>query len=325
MTFIADDFFLHPSDKLTDLEQELQAAMRRQNQVCSSKAPGYDDEITHLKKEIAWLLVERKQYERALVYYQSMSGDEGGEEKYVGMGRALSDLRRFEEADAVMDATLRSYPQSAPMWLAAGNNYQNQENYVKALECFKEAQRIDPDHEAYAYSCGNALYGLRLYEDAFATYQQLSAENPIEERYPTAMGYCRLQTGYPEDASVHFQKAMTLCPLSCNVYNGMFWAYIDRGLANDAVAIAREGLRQYPDEDDVLYVDLAYAYLEMNRMDDAKAVIQQGLKLFPDSQDLNQLLNDINNTENDPNKGTRPAKPIILIILADRLHRGKKV
>jgi len=65
----------------------------------------------------------------------------------------------------------------------------------------------------------------------------------------TQVGYCHLQIGYPEDASGHFKSLLNKGCAGSDDYNGLFCAYYDMGLLDDAIEVAKEGIRKFPKDE----------------------------------------------------------------------------
>jgi tetratricopeptide (TPR) repeat protein len=62
------------------------------------------------------------------------------------------------------------------------------------------------------------------------------------------------------------------------------------GLKNDALHIAEEGLREFPDDHPEIYMSLGDAYFEMGWVEEAKSILNEGLRKFPGDEDIQNLL-----------------------------------
>lgn len=272
------------------------------------------DEILQLRKEIAWALLNCGEYEKALNLYKSMSWKTQGETKYLGIGAALIEMGRIIEARQLLKKGLKRFPESYPLLVAMGNLYHGLGNYSMSLKYFEHALTFCPGHKTIMLSKANALYGLGLFEDAFPIYEYLAKNHPEEPLFITQLGYCHLQINYPEDAAKCFKAVMDSGYSNDDVYNGLYWAYYDMGLKTDAIEIAKEGIKKFPDP--VLYYNLGIAYYEKEWLFEAKDIVEKGLKKFSEDNDLKELLEIIEDEIDNPDDDKKPTIPPMMRVIA---------
>lgn len=283
-------------------------------------------DIDDLKSQFAWLLLDAGEYEKGFVLYRSMSWKLQGEIKYLGLGRALTGIGRYDEAVKLLQRGLGRFPESPSLLLAMGNVYHESGDYSISLKYFEQALAFDPGNKLILFSKANALYGLSLYENALPVYKNLAERYPDESLFSTQVGYCHLQMGYPEDASGHFKSLINKGCAGSDDYNGLFCAYYDMGLLDDAIEIAKEGIRKFPEDDPTLYCNTGVAYFEQGRLNDARDIVSEGIKIFPDDEGLKELLkaieDEIDNPDDDDKKP--PIKGILVIAsLIKKLHNNR--
>lgn len=271
--------------------------------------------IDHLKSRIAWLLLDADEYKKGLAIYQTLPWRTHGEEKYYGMARALTETGRFPEAKSCLEKGLRRFPESPTLSLAMGNLYHRLWNFEKSLKYFEQALAFDPGNKLILFSKANALYGLSLYEDALPVYQNLADQYPDESPFIRQVGYCHLQMGYPENASGHFKFLLNKGCAGADDYNGLFCAYYDMGLLDDAIETAHEGIRKFPEDDPALYCNTGVAYFEQGRLNDAKDIVSEGLKEFPEDEGLKEMLKAIEDAIDNPDDDDKkpPIKEVLII------------
>jgi predicted Zn-dependent protease len=80
-------------------------------------------------------------------------------------------------------------------------------------------------------------------------------------------------------------------------------------LKNDALHIAEEGLREFPDDHPVIYMGPGNAYFEMGWVEEARSILNEGLRKFPGDEDIENILERIEDETDNPDKGKKP--PII--------------
>jgi len=80
----------------------------------------------------------------------------------------------------------------------------------------------------------------------------------------------------------------------------LFCAYYDMDLKEDALKVAEEGVRRFSDDDPRVYFNLGLCYLEQGRLSDAETTAKEGLKKFPEDENLKDLLDAIEDEINNP-------------------------
>ena len=283
-------------------------------------------EFHDLKAQLAWQYLDENEFEKGLAIYQSLSWNTYGEEKYNGMSRALIETGRFTEAKTLLEKGLSRFPESPSLLVAMGNLYHKLGYFEKSLKHFERALAYNPENEFILFSKANALYGLNLYENALPVYKNLAEKYPDESLFITQVGYCHLQMGYPEDASGHFKSLINKGCAVSEDYNGLYCSYYDMGLKDDAIEIAKEGIRKFPKDDPVLYSNLGAAYFEQGWLSDARDIVSEGLKKFPKDEGLKELLkaieDEIDNPDDDDKKP--PIKEILIISALIKKLRNKR-
>lgn len=210
--------------------------------------------------------------------------------------------------------------------VAMGNVYHRLWNFEKSLKYFEQALAFDAGNKLILFSKANALYGLSLYEDALPVYLNLADQYPDESSFITQVGYCHLQMGYPEDAAVHFKFLLNKGCAGSDDYNGLFCAYYDMGLLDDAIETAHEGIRKFPEDDPALYCNTGVAYFEQGRLNDAKDIVSEGLKEFPEDEGLKEMLKAIEDAIDNPDDDDKkpPIKEMLVIAaLIKKLHNKR--
>lgn len=97
--------------------------------------------IEELKIDMAWLLLECGKFEEGLSMYSSVFGKQYREKKYVGIGRALTEMKRYGEAKNVLEKGLKEFPKSYALWEGLGILHDALGEHLEALNCFEAAIR----------------------------------------------------------------------------------------------------------------------------------------------------------------------------------------
>jgi tetratricopeptide (TPR) repeat protein len=137
--------------------------------------------------------------------------------------------------------------------------------------------------------------------------------------------------GYPEQALRDYQEALKLWeekPTNYEggcIYMGIYASYRALGMLKDALAIAQEGLRRFPEEDPGLYQNLADADYAMGWRNDAINILKKGIEKFPEDEELKSVLKDIEEDMDDPDGEKPPILGLILLMafISKRLRKRK--
>jgi predicted Zn-dependent protease len=105
----------------------------------------------------------------------------------------------------------------------------------------------------------------------------------------------------------------------------LYISYRNMGLKNDALQVAEEGVREFPDDCPELYALLGNAYFEMGWVKEARSILNEGLRKFPDDEDIGDMLEYIEDETNDPDKGKKPPiLGLLLLFILIQKRLGKK-
>ncbi|MEF9438442.1 MAG: hypothetical protein L0922_06805, partial [Candidatus Mariimomonas ferrooxydans] len=74
--------------------------------------------IESFKSRLAWFLLEAGEYREGLRLYRELSWKTYGEEKYIGISRALIELGEYHEADRLLARGLNRFPESGALLVA---------------------------------------------------------------------------------------------------------------------------------------------------------------------------------------------------------------
>jgi tetratricopeptide (TPR) repeat protein len=226
--------------------------------------------IDELKIDMGWALLDCKEYEKGLALLSSVSWRNYGEVKCNGMVRALTEMGYYDEARKLLAAGLRRFPKSYALWVAMGGLYESLGDDFEALRCMDTALQFAPgDNSTGLYNKFLILTKLGCYGDAVQIIEGLIERYPENHQYLADRGSCALDMGYPQEALGYYQKAMKLWQHSQGVhegiciYSGLCSAYFELGMKREAMEIAFEGLKKFPDEDPILYQNVGATFSQM--------------------------------------------------------------
>jgi tetratricopeptide (TPR) repeat protein len=279
--------------------------------------------IDDLKMDLAWTLLDCGEHEEGLTLYISVCGMKHREGKYNGIGRALTEMKHYDEARRILEKGLKEFPESCALWTCFGILHDILGDHFESLKCFEAAIEFDPKKSSGPlYNKALALMGLGSYTDAVSIIDQLIEEYPEEPNFLADRGNCALETGYPREALQYYQKAMDLLSESPDthtgvcIYAGFCSAYMELGMKREAMEIALEGLKRFPDEDSALYHNAGAVFFEMGWRKEALEILKKGVDKFPEDEEMKKFLKDIEDDMDDPDKGDKPPLLGILLLMA---------
>lgn len=93
-----------------------------------------------------------------------------------------------------------------------GNVYKNKEEYAQAIEWFRKAVTINPNHWRAQFNLGYAAFSLKRYDEALEALLQAVALNPDDAYGHSNLGRLLLNFGEEDEAIRHLRIAMRLDP-----------------------------------------------------------------------------------------------------------------
>ena len=275
--------------KLEALQRKFLAAQKEYQQTGSEgEKRRLKKSINHLKMDLAWALLDCGEYEKGLVLYNSLPRGSYEEMKYNGMARALTEMGHYGEARRILEKGLKRFPDSYALWIGMGALCSELGDDFETLKCFDIALRFAPeDNSAGLYNKALVLIKLGCYGDALSIIDELIERYPDDPKNLAERGALALEMGYPQEALQYYQKAMEVWQRSPNVYDGLCIytglcsTYSELGMKKEALEIALEGLKKFPDEDPALYQNVAATFFDMGWRKEAIEALKKGVEKFP--------------------------------------------
>jgi len=327
-----DSISTHNQDVLKALQGKYLSARRQLQQARSKRQRRKLKEyIEDVKIDLAWALLDCGKHEEGLALCLSVCGKQYRERKYNGIGRALTEMKHYDEARRILEKGLKEFPESCALWTGLGIIHDILGDHFESLKCFEAAIKFDPTKSSGPlYNKALALMGLGSYTDAVSIIDHLIEGYPEEPKYLAERGNCAGETGYPREALQYFEKAMALFSESpdphtgVSIYAGFCSAYMELGMKREAVEISLEGLKRFPDEDPALYHNAGAAFYEMGWQKECLQILKKGVEKFPNDEELKQFLKGVEDNMDDPDGGDKPPLLGVLLLLALIYKRWKK-
>ncbi len=306
------------------LEDELHRLERKLNsQKDVSRRKVLRNRIYEVKADLGWVLMDQREYREALKLYRSLPWGSFGEVKCNGLARALTEMGLYGEARQLLEEGLRRYPDSYPLWINMAALYEAMGSYFDALECLDEALFCFPEDDSVAlYNKALVLMRIGSYGDAQEILDELLERSPEDPKILTQRGYLSLEMGYPHEAIGYYQRAMEAwqedptLDEGISIYSGLCSVYMDLGMKKEALEIALEGLKRFPNEDPVIYHNVGAVFFEMGWRKDAIEVLKKGIEKFPEDEEMKMLLKEIEDDLDDSDSdGKTPFLGALLLVL----------
>jgi len=176
---------------------------------------------------------------------------------YDGLGVALSDLGRKDQALAAFREAARLQPESAEVQFNLGNTLLETGHPEESLPHFQASLRIEPDNVRVLVSYGSALFALGRLDDARAQFARAALLDPDNPQAHYNLGTVLLTESQVKEAVGELATAVRLDP----------------GYAAQAVKLAPN--------DSILRYNLGTILLMESRTDDAATMLAAAVRLNP--------------------------------------------
>jgi len=121
------------------------------------------------------------------------------------------------------------------VYFAIGFCNDDQDNYIKAIEAYKQVIHIDPNDTFAYYSLGRDYALLGLYKDAIETFKQAIRINPEYVDAYNLLGVTYVQLDLYKDAIETYKQAIRIDPNNADSHNGLGFSYFLIGDKNSAL------------------------------------------------------------------------------------------
>jgi len=287
--------------------------------------------IDHLNMNLGYTFLELREYGKAMAVFSTLSYTTHGEMKFNGMAWALTEMGHYDEARRLLEMGLDRFPRSYALWVAMGALYDRLGEDFESLKCIETALQFAPEDNAGGlYDKALTLMKLGCYGDARSIIDDLIERYPEDPTYLADRGALALDTGYPQEGLKYYQKAMELWQQNPIVYSGicihtgLCTAYSQLGMKKEAMEIALEGLKKFPDEDPIIYQNVGATFFEMGWRNECIEILKKGTEKFPEDEELKKFLKDVEDDLDDPDDGEKPPLLGFLLLMALIYKKMKK-
>ena len=175
-----------------------------------------------------------------LLYRDLLAAQPGYFEALYGYGLLLADLKRDDEALAILDRAVAARPGHAASWNNRANLLRNLKRHDEALESFGKALILRPDYPGALYNRANVLLlDLGRAAEALSDYDKALALNPGFAEAWNNRGNALAALWRLPASLESFDKALGLRPDFAQAMNSRGQVLLEMGRVDDAIAVFR--------------------------------------------------------------------------------------
>ena len=191
-------------------------------------------------------------------------------------------MRQGQPAEAIESyrQALRIKPDHAQAHNNLGNALKSQGQPAEAVECYRQALRCDPRNAHAHYNLGNALKDQGQMADAAQCYRQALAVNPRHAEAHNNLGVILKDQGQPTEAAECFRRALVVSPDDANTHYNLGSVLKDHEQFAEAALCYRQVLRITPQHADAHH-NLSIALTRVGLLEEALVHIEQTLRINP--------------------------------------------
>ncbi len=193
---------------------------------------------------------------------------------------SIADYKRVIGLDPDSDYAAKAYA-------LLGTEYVQLNRTDNAIALYNEYIHSFPTNDDPHVQLGNIYFGQNRYEEAQKEYESAVNLNPQSVKNWYSLGQAYMATGNYDDAENAFKKTTHLSPEDYSGYHGLGQVCYKQGQYKEAINLFQK-VSEMKMDFDYIHVDLGYAYADMGDFDNAK----QQLKILNDADSsLANLLN----------------------------------
>ncbi len=194
------------------------------------------------------------------------------------MGQTLLEMKRYDDAKTAFEQTFNLKTDSIGAIIGLGIVYSDTGEYPKAIKLFEVASQIDPDDVRPHFLWGLALSRAGNLQGAVKHYEmamKIDADHP-ELRNNFGVALAKLER--TREAEDNFRRALELSPDYADAHGNLARLQAQAGNYHAATQHFEEVLRLEPDDFET-HAKLADAYIRSNQPAKAIAVAEKAVKL----------------------------------------------
>lgn len=230
-------------------------------------------------------LLRKKDYARAAAEY-SAAARSGLEHAalYYNWAGACIELKRLDEAIAILQHGLSRYSQDADLYAQLGLAYALNGQAAQAALVLKRAVDLNPQQPETHFLLGLIYHEMQQDTQAISEIRKFLASNDDSAFAHLMLAKSLLRSDQLSQAQAEFQRVIDLEPQSVEAHLFMAAVHHRSKRYADAVKWAQKTIRLDPSVSLAHYV-LGQAYMELNKWNDARKAFEESARLNPNDPD----------------------------------------
>jgi two-component system chemotaxis response regulator CheY len=241
-------------------------------------------------RELSRLKLKQK-YDDALAFAQDILKKEEHQAIYLIAGECYYHKKDYENAQKNIHKCLEMGENSKALHLL-GEIYMEQGKQEEAIECHKQAGKLNPLNLKRKIDLGKVYLKLGLVNEAVEAFDSIGELNPTDLNL-VDMGEAYLKSGDLNKADKYLQQASDPIPETVFIFNSYAIELRKVGELESALKQYHKCLQIEPDNHIIIY-NLGRLFLEMERYEEAQKTFESVLNLAPDNKNAKKLLDYIN-------------------------------
>jgi protein O-mannosyl-transferase len=199
---------------------------------------------------------------------------------YNGLGKALDDLGRKDEAIRACKEAIRLVPEYSEAQYNLGTILLRLGKPEEALPHFKTALQETPNNANAHENLGNAYLKMDKLAQATAEYASAAVLAPDNPVFLQVLGIALLRQSKWSEAATVLTEALKLDPKNADANRNFGIALVNQGKRVEAIRYFSEAVRLQPNNSDIRF-NLGLALLEENRPQQAAEQLIECLRINP--------------------------------------------
>lgn len=174
-------------------------------------------------------LDENGESEKAIEFHLKAIEINNGAAEYNALGRAYSNLNRYDDAIAAYQQAIEIDPAYSYAYNGLGVVYSHLDRHDEAIAAYQQAIKIDPAYSNAHTGLGSVYRALSRHDEAMAAYQQAIDIDPANANPHISLGNVYHDLSRYEEAIAAFERAIELNPDHAYAHNGLGVANVITG------------------------------------------------------------------------------------------------
>jgi len=228
-------------------------------------------------------LVDQGRFDEAIGYLlKAIEVKPNSAEVYNDWGKALMGQGQTAEAIKHFQKAVEIDPACAEAYNNLGNLLDAHGRAAEAIECYQKAIELRPNRAEIYNNFGNLLAAQNRATEAIAQYRKAVEIEPDYAKAHYNLGTMLVVQGHAAEAINQFKKALEIEPDDLNAHYNLGNALLGVGRIDEAIVQFKKALGIKPDDADTYY-NLGVALVRIGRSEEAVGCFQKVIEFKPDS------------------------------------------